>query len=86
MDVEECDETTAHVLSDGTSSTNHGGTDTGDCGISYCRNTATYLVVHEPARSDRQRERYCESHVALAADDVRADPARELVCGPVVLE
>ena len=56
-----------------------------DCEIAFCSDDATHLVVLESAGTDRQ-ERYCGSHVTLAADDVRADPVRELVYGPAELE
>lgn len=57
-----------------------------ECEIAYCLDDATHLIVLDPGRSERQSERYCASHVGLAADDARADPARELVYGPVALE
>lgn len=59
------------------------GESAGDCSIAYCQNTATHLVVLASKRSDQHREQYCASHVGVAADDARADPARDVVVGPV---
>ncbi|WP_254523546.1 hypothetical protein [Natrinema caseinilyticum] len=61
------------------------GKSLGDCEIAYCADDATHLVVLDTVRSERLRERYCKSHVESAADDARADPARDLVYGPIEL-
>lgn len=87
----DCDEATERAVSDGAGPrVGYGDVDASeprcDCGIAYCPDAGTHLVVLSGGRSDHRRERYCESHVGVAADDARADPARELVYGPVKLE
>lgn len=91
IECEECEDSTVHVIA---TETAHcivcGVPDTSDlrddCEIAYCPDDATHLIVLDPGQSERQSERYCAAHVGLAADDARADPAQELVYGPVALE
>ncbi len=86
-----CGTHTRHIIDDeSTYCTVCSGTDTSKspetCEITYCSADATHLVVLKPGRAAHRGERYCASHVAVAADDAHADPTREVVRGPVVLE
>lgn len=87
----ECGELTEHLVTDETvhctvCGVPADGESRSDCAIAYCSDAATHLVVLDSGRIDEQREQYCASHVGVAADDARADPARDVVVGPVELE